>query len=98
MIYGVYAIRDSLTGFLTPTVDVNDPAAVRNFTSAVLTPGALFDTAAKDYDFFRIGDFDSDTGQLIPLFPPQHLANGLSVQLSGMVNKPSNNAPGGEVK
>lgn len=88
MTYGIYCIRDALTGYLTPTADVNDPSALRNFTSAVLTPGTLYDTSAKDYDLYKLGEFDSDSGRLNPLPAPQHLANGLSVQLSGVVRRP----------
>ena len=31
MKYPIYSIRDAKTGFMSPTVDMNDPAAVRNF-------------------------------------------------------------------
>lgn len=87
MKFGVYSIRDALTGFLTPTVDYNDFSATRNFRHAILTPGSLYDTAAKDYDLYRIGEFDSDTGLIIPVTPVEQVANGLSVQLSGIVRK-----------
>ena len=31
MKYGVYVIKDSVTGFLTPTVDQSDNSAMRNY-------------------------------------------------------------------
>lgn len=37
MIYNIYAMRDELTGFLPPTYDINDAAAMRNFRVAIFS-------------------------------------------------------------
>lgn len=72
MHFGVYAIRDVKSGFMTPTVEVNNEVAIRNFAYAVLH-NEMFDSFASDYSFYRIGDFDTDTGTLKPYTPPVFL-------------------------
>ena len=70
MIYPVYAIRDFKTGFLSPTCDVNDEAAIRNFEHTVLNAtDSLFFSHPEDYALFRIGQYDSDKGSLVPESP-----------------------------
>lgn len=61
MIFGVYAIRDLKSGFMSPTVEVNDQVAIRNFSYAVLH-NEMFDSFVSDYSFYRVGSFDSNTG------------------------------------
>lgn len=74
MIYGVYAIRDLKTGFLTPTVDVNDQSAMRNFEHAVVShPDSLFFSHPEDYTLFKLGEYDSDLGKLLPFEAIQEL-------------------------
>lgn len=72
MNFGVYAIRDVKSGFMSPTVEVNNEVAIRNFVYAVLH-NEMFDSFASDYSFYRIGDFDTDTGTLKPYTPPVFL-------------------------
>ncbi len=66
MIYGVYAIRDLRTGYLSPTVDVNDSSALRNFRHAASRTESLFYTHPADYQLERIGSYDTDDGILVP--------------------------------
>lgn len=67
MKFGVFSIRDFKTGFLAPTCEVNESVAVRNFEHAVLqSEQTLFFSHPEDYALFRIGHYDSDTGDLIP--------------------------------
>ena len=47
MIYNIYAMRDELTGFLPPTYDINDAAAMRNFRVAILRSSEDLLTKAK---------------------------------------------------
>lgn len=67
MKYGVYSIRDYKTGFLTPTIDVNDASARRNFEHACSNPNSLFCSHPSDYALFKIGTYDSDSGRIEPL-------------------------------
>lgn len=62
MKYGVYVIRDMLTGYLTPTVDVNDKSAARNFVHAITRTDGIFHSHPQDFDLLRIGNYDSETG------------------------------------
>lgn len=79
MIYGLYAMRDVKTGFMTPVVEVNDDAAVRNFTHTIRQSEGILYTFNQDFSLYRIGDFDSDTGRVAPLVPVIQLADGASV-------------------
>lgn len=69
MKYGVYAMRDVKVGFLTPSVDVNDESAIRNFTHAVVNSDSILFSHAKDFALYRIGTYDSDVGTLDPQMP-----------------------------
>lgn len=66
MTLGVYVIRDVRTGFLTPTTDMNDVAAMRNFEHAMMQSGSLINSHPEDYALCRIGRFNNETGELIP--------------------------------
>ena len=66
MKYGIYVIRDQRTSFLTPTVDMNDASALRNFEHAVQDKNSLFFSHVEDYSLYRIGTYDSDTGSIDP--------------------------------
>ncbi|UPW40959.1 nonstructural protein [Sigmofec virus UA08Rod_5936] len=76
MIYGLYAVRDVKTGFMTPTMDVNDQTAVRNFFHAVRNSEGILFSYAQDFDLYHIADFDSDSGAVTPLVPVVFVAHG----------------------
>lgn len=76
MIFGVYAVRDRLTGFLTPTTDQNDAAAIRNFQFACDNTATLMYSNPLDYELCKVGTFDSDLGVLSPISPIEVLTNG----------------------
>ncbi len=63
MKYGVYCIRDLKSGWLSPTVDINDQVAVRNFAYAV-QHNDMFSDFASDYSLYKIGEFDTDSGDI----------------------------------
>lgn len=64
--YSVYSIRDVRTGFLTPTVEINDDVAMRNFSHAVQSGETVFWSHAADFSLYRIAAFDVDTGRITP--------------------------------
>lgn len=76
MKFNVYSIRDIKTGFLSPTFEINDAVAVRNFSHAVQQSGSVLFTHASDFQLFHIGTFDSDSGKLMPLELPILIAEG----------------------
>lgn len=64
MIYPIYSINDALAGFQSPTLMNNDAFAMRAFSenfSDVKSP--------QDYSLFKIGMFDTETGEIIPEVP-----------------------------
>lgn len=69
MLCPMYAVRDSLTGFMTPTVDANDASAMRGFQHAVKATRDVMHTYPEDFSLYRIGAFDTDTGVLHPESP-----------------------------
>ncbi len=75
---GVYSMRDQLTGFMSPTFELNDQIAVRNFSFALKKPDTLLFASAKDFDLCKIGEFDSETGALIPM-DPKVICQGIAV-------------------
>lgn len=79
MIFGVYAIRDVKTGFLTPTVEQNDAVAQRNFSHAVQMSDSVLFSHASDFALFKIGTYNSDTARLEPLDIVQLICEGHDV-------------------
>lgn len=70
MKYGIYSIRDFKTGFLAPTVDQNDAAAIRNFEHAVMnTEQSLFFSHPEDYALYLVGEYNSEDGTIVPCLP-----------------------------
>jgi hypothetical protein len=88
MIYNIYAMRDELTGFLPPTYDINDAAAMRNFRVAILRSSDSIHYMPSDYSLYHLGVFDSDTGKLMVDEVPTFLMRGESAADSAPAAKP----------
>lgn len=80
MIYGVYCVRDLKTSFLSPTVDVNDASAIRNFSHAIIASDNIMHTHRSDFQLFKLGGFDTDTGDFIPLVNKDLIFEGKDVE------------------
>lgn len=78
MTYGLYAIRDIKTGFMTPVMEANDEAAQRNFYHSVQNSEGILFTFAQDFTLYRLAEFNAETGQIIPLVPIAQVADGAS--------------------
>lgn len=78
MIYGVYAIRDVKTGFLQPSYDVNDQSAMRNFSHAVVNSPDILSSFSADFSFYKIAEYDTDSGRISPLELPVFLLDASS--------------------
>lgn len=59
MIYPVYSYKDEMIGFGTPTLNINDNVAMRDFREAMKN-----NAHAGDYALYKIGMYDTDTGVL----------------------------------
>lgn len=78
MIYGLYSILDHKAGFLPPQVDQNDQTASRNFAHAIMQTGSVLHTHAEDYELYKVGSFDTETGVLSVLSVKELVAEGYS--------------------
>lgn len=64
MIMEVYAIKDRLTGFLSPVIENNENVAIRMFTELVNDPNTNIHRTPRDYDLYHLGKFDTETGAI----------------------------------
>lgn len=65
MKYGLYTMKDEKVGYLQVTQDVNDYTAIRNFTHAITAEGSLFNANKSDFKLYKLGEFDSATGEIV---------------------------------
>lgn len=79
MIYPVYAIRDVKSVFFPPQVEQNEGTAKRNFAFMVANGSTVYSFAPGDYQLFKVAEFDSEVGTLMPVTPIQFVADGASV-------------------
>lgn len=68
MIKGLYTVRDYKVGFTGIITDDNDAVALRCFKMA-LTPDSLMYNNPKDFALFKVGTFDTETGNIDPCEP-----------------------------
>lgn len=73
MLFNVYSVRDVCNGFGSPICDHNDATAARSFNDAITRDGVYRPT---DYDLYRIGEFDTNTGRVTCLDYPELVARG----------------------
>lgn len=76
MRYPICSIRDSKTGFLAPTIDINLDAAIRAFGHAISRSPDILGSCPGDFDLYELGEFDTDSGRIEPLCPVVHLISG----------------------
>lgn len=63
MKYSIYSIRDMKTDqFSNPMCLVNDGHAIRTLSDEMGKEGVMFGTHPEDFELFRLGTFDTDTG------------------------------------
>lgn len=73
MIFGLYSIKDLKTGYLPVNTDHNDESAIRNFEHACKNTDSLFFTHPADYQLFKLGTLNSETGEII--YDPKFLCD-----------------------
>lgn len=80
MKYPVYAIRDLKSNFLPPQVEQNEDTAKRNFAFMVSNGNSnVYSFAPGDFQLFKVGEFNSATGTLVPVNPIEFIVDGSSV-------------------
>lgn len=81
-----YSIFDSAVGaFGTPVFVQNDLVAKRSCLGAMNTD--VYGMFPDQFTLFRIGEFDSETGSMIPC-PPVSVINFASLKAQNSVSKP----------
>lgn len=78
MKFQIFSMRDELSGYLTPTFELNESIAIRNFSYAINRKDTLYYANAKHFDLYHIGSFDTDTG-VIEKVEPTIVVTGVSV-------------------
>lgn len=67
MKFGLYAIRDVHTGFMSPVPETNDNVAIRNFSHAVMNDKSVMNSHPEHFSLYKIGEFESETGVITPV-------------------------------
>ena len=78
MKYGLYSVRDEKVGFLPPLTDQSEQSAIRAFAFAINNPENIMNFSPKDFDLYKVGEFDSIKGVITPLDIPELVYSGTS--------------------
>lgn len=78
MKYPLYCIRDVKVGFLAPQADQSDQSAIRNFSYAVNGNNGIMNFSPKDFDLYKVGEFDSEDGSIVSYIPDM-ICGGIDV-------------------
>lgn len=81
MVNPVYCIRDRKGDFWMPKVAQNEASARRDFAMLVNNPDPhnVVGFAPYDFELYRIGDFDSETGMFITMEKKEFIISGESL-------------------
>lgn len=64
MKYGIYSVRDKLTGYMNISLERSDALAQRSFGIIVGDSNSIISCNPGDYDLYRLGSFDTDSGDI----------------------------------
>lgn len=77
MVLKIVAIYDAkVEAYMTPVFVRSAGEAVRSFGDAVNNPETEFNKHPEDYSIFELGDFYTQTGDIVVLKAPECLAHG----------------------
>lgn len=77
MIYGVYVVRDVKSTFMTPTIDVNDSVAMRNFAHAIENSGSVMTSHKEDFELYKVAEYNNETGLFKPFDVRELICEGV---------------------
>lgn len=69
MVSNVYSVRDTKVGFSDPFICPNDSAASRALSFSFNNATNMVSYSPADFNLYRIGTFDSDTGLIEKCLP-----------------------------
>ena len=77
---GIYCIRDQKAAvFYEPRLFQREEVALRDFNQMVHNTGSVIAFSPSDFDLFRVGEFDTDTGIVSGDNVIQFIVNGGSL-------------------
>lgn len=79
MKYPIFSVRDVKVGFGTPNIDQSEVSAIRGFSYAINNREGIMNYSPKDFDLYRIGEFDVDTGLIKAEKFPVLVVSGVDV-------------------
>lgn len=79
MTYDLFSVRDSKTDFFPPQMHASVGDAKRSLAMTVNTPGNMVSFSSKDFDLFRVATFDSQSGEVTPVFPAEFICSASSL-------------------
>lgn len=75
----IYAIRDTMVGFMTPFYQANEQVALRNFKIRINNPTSELKAIAENLELYKLGTFDDQSGEISPLKRSVFMAKGNDV-------------------
>ena len=78
MKYNMYSICDKATSFIYPFPGRSDQEAIRQFAVEMNNTPIGRDNPG-DFDLYRVGIFDDQTGRIESVEPAVHVRSGMSV-------------------
>lgn len=79
MKYPIYCVRDNKVGYEPSLLlDMNDASILRGFGFQINNRNGIKSYSPADYDLFKVGYFDTESGQLESIVP-EFLTNGVNV-------------------
>ncbi|UPW40987.1 nonstructural protein [Sigmofec virus UA08Rod_5894] len=60
-------------------MDTNLAVAVRNFDHVIGNRDLVYFTHPSDFSLYHVADFDTDSGRVLPVDPPEFLADAASL-------------------
>lgn len=72
-IYSIYDEKAQM--FNTPFFSQNDDMAIRSFQDLASDPQSTIYLHPEDYKLYELGEFETDSGLIVPLDPPRFIIN-----------------------
>lgn len=74
----MYSICDKYTNYIFPFPAYSDQAAIRNF-SVEINSNPVAKNSPADFDLFKVGSFDTESGIVEAIVPSEHISAGMNV-------------------
>ncbi|ALS03503.1 VP5 [Gokushovirus WZ-2015a] len=87
MILNIYAIRDTKSGYMNPTFELNDAVAMRNFQYACQQTDSMLFACASDFELYQIGWYNTETGSIEDGIPHRFLCSGTDAVMAELNKK-----------